>query len=64
VKRSIIFIAVLILLATFGDGLGYFHFVVKPGMIKRFILQAPPPPASVAVTLATTPTACSGGTPP
>ena len=51
-KRSIIFIAVLILLATLGGGLGYFHFVVKPGMIKRFILQAPPPPASVAVAVA------------
>jgi membrane fusion protein, multidrug efflux system len=50
-KRSIIFIAVLILLATLGGGLGYFHFVVKPGMIKRFILQAPPPPASVAVAV-------------
>jgi membrane fusion protein (multidrug efflux system) len=52
VKRSLIFIAVLILLATLGGGLGYFHFVVKPGMIKRFILQAPPPPASVAVAVA------------
>jgi membrane fusion protein (multidrug efflux system) len=51
-KRSIIFIAVLILLATLGGGLGYFHFVVKPGMIKRFILQAPPPPATVAVAVA------------
>jgi len=52
VKRSIIFIAVLILLVTLGGGLGYFQFVVKPGMIKRFILQAPPPPASVAVAVA------------
>ena len=51
-KRSIIFIAVLILLATLGGGLGYFHFVVKPGMIKRFMLQAPPPPATVAVAVA------------
>ncbi len=51
-KRSIIFIAVLILLVTLGGGLGYFQFVVKPGMIKRFILQAPPPPASVAVAVA------------
>jgi membrane fusion protein, multidrug efflux system len=52
VNRTIIFIAVLILLATLGGGLGYFQFVVKPGMIKRFILQAPPPPASVAVAAA------------
>jgi membrane fusion protein, multidrug efflux system len=51
-KRSIIFVAVLILLAALGGGLGYFHFVVKPGMIKRFILQAPPPPATVAVAAA------------
>jgi membrane fusion protein, multidrug efflux system len=48
-KRSIIFIGVLIFLATLGGGLGYFQFVVKPGMIKRFILDSPPPPASVAV---------------
>jgi membrane fusion protein (multidrug efflux system) len=51
-KRSIIFIAVLLSLATLGGGLGYFHFVVKPGMIKRFMLQAPPPPAMVAVAVA------------
>lgn len=51
-KRSIIFIAVLILLAALGGGLGYFHFVVKPGMIRRLILQAPPPPATVAVAVA------------
>jgi membrane fusion protein, multidrug efflux system len=49
-KRSIIFIAVLIGLTALGTGLGYFQFVVKPGMIKSFILAAPPPPASVAVT--------------
>ena len=48
-KRSIIFIAVLISLVTLGGGLGYFQFVVKPGMIKRFILESPRPPASVAV---------------
>jgi membrane fusion protein, multidrug efflux system len=52
VKRGVIFIAVLILLAALGGGLGYFHFFVKPGMIRSFILQAPPPPASVAVAVA------------
>jgi membrane fusion protein (multidrug efflux system) len=52
VKRSIIFIAVLIFLATLGGGLWYFQFVVKPGMLKSFILAAPPPPASVAVATA------------
>ncbi|HUZ91603.1 MAG TPA: efflux RND transporter periplasmic adaptor subunit, partial [Methylocella sp.] len=48
-KRSIIFIGVLIFLATLSGGLGYFQFVVKPEMIKRFILETPHPPASVAV---------------
>jgi len=48
-KRSIIFIVVLLSLIALGGGLGYFQFVVKPGMIKSFILAAPPPPASVAV---------------
>jgi membrane fusion protein, multidrug efflux system len=48
-KRSIIFIVVLIGLVTLAGGLGYFQFVVKPEMIKHIILQASPPPASVAV---------------
>jgi membrane fusion protein, multidrug efflux system len=48
-KRSIIFIAVLIFLAILGGGLGYFQFVVKPEMIKGFMLAALPPPASIAV---------------
>jgi membrane fusion protein (multidrug efflux system) len=56
VKRSIIFIVVLAFLATLGLGLGYFHFVFKPGMIKAFITQAAPPPPSVAVTTAATET--------
>ncbi|MCI0598454.1 MAG: efflux RND transporter periplasmic adaptor subunit [Beijerinckiaceae bacterium] len=53
-KRAIIFIAVLIVLAAVGGGLGYFQFVFKPDMIKQFILQAPPPPATVAVAAAQT----------
>ncbi|HUB64334.1 MAG TPA: efflux RND transporter periplasmic adaptor subunit [Methylocella sp.] len=48
-KRSVIFIAVLIFIVTLGGGLGYFQFVVKPEMLKHFILDAPHPPASVAV---------------
>ena len=52
-KRSIIFVAVLLLLAALGGGLGYFQFIVKPQMIKQFIAQAAPPPATVAVALAT-----------
>ncbi len=55
-KRSIIFIGVLISLVALGGGLGYFQFVVKPEMIKSFILAAPPPPASVAVATARTET--------
>ena len=51
-KRSIIFIGVLIFLAALSVGLGYFQFVVKPGMIKSFILAAAPPPTSVAVATA------------
>ena len=49
-KRSVIFVSVLIFLLALGGGLSYFQFVVKPEMIKRFILEAPPPPASVAAT--------------
>jgi membrane fusion protein, multidrug efflux system len=51
-KRSIIFIGVLIFLAALTVGLGYFQFVVKPEMIKGFILAAAPPPTSVAVATA------------
>jgi membrane fusion protein (multidrug efflux system) len=53
-KRIFVFIAVLFLLVSIGGGLGYFQFVIKPEMIKRLILQAPPPPASVAVATAAT----------
>ncbi len=49
-KRSLVFIAVLVFLVAAGGGLGYFQFVLKPNMIKEFM--APPPPASVAVTTA------------
>jgi len=52
-KRSIIFVAVLLLLVALGGGLGYFQFIVKPQMIKQFIAQAAPPPATVAVAQAT-----------
>jgi len=50
VKRIIIFILVFIFLTALGGGLGYFQFVVKPQMIKTFIAQAAPPPATVAVS--------------
>jgi membrane fusion protein (multidrug efflux system) len=47
-KRSTIFLGVLIFLVTLSVGLGYFQFVFKPEMIKHFILATPHPPASVA----------------
>ena len=53
-KRSIVFLAVLIFLIAIGGGLGYFQFIIKPIMIKQFM--APPPPATVAVTTAATET--------
>jgi len=49
-KRTLIFIAVLVFFAAIGGGLGYFQFVLKPNMIKQFM--APAPPATVAVTAA------------
>ncbi|QBR72068.1 efflux transporter periplasmic adaptor subunit [Beijerinckiaceae bacterium] len=51
-KRIVIFIVVLAFLATLGVGLGYFQFVIKPGMIKSFISQAAPPAPSVSVDTA------------
>jgi membrane fusion protein, multidrug efflux system len=50
-KRTLIFIAVLVFFVAIGGGLGYFQFVLKPNMIKQ--LMAPAPPATVAVTAAT-----------
>lgn len=49
-KRSIIFIATLVLFVALSGGLGYFQFFVKPQMIRQFIAQAAPPPATVAVS--------------
>ncbi|MCI0465833.1 MAG: efflux transporter periplasmic adaptor subunit, partial [Beijerinckiaceae bacterium] len=51
-KRIIVFVAVLVFLAALGGGLGYFQFVLKPEMIRQLILQAPPPPATVAAATA------------
>jgi membrane fusion protein (multidrug efflux system) len=52
-KRSLIFIVTLAGLAALTLGLGYFQFVFKPQMIRKFISQAAPPPATVAVAVAT-----------
>lgn len=49
-KRIVIFILVFVFLTALGGGLGYFQFVIKPQMIKSFIAQAAPPPATVAVS--------------
>jgi membrane fusion protein (multidrug efflux system) len=49
-KRRIIFISILLFLVTLASGLSYFQFVIKPEMIKRFVLAALPPAPSVAVT--------------
>lgn len=48
-KRSIVFILVLLSLAGLCAGLGYFQFVVKPQMIKQFVAQIGRPPVTVAV---------------
>jgi membrane fusion protein (multidrug efflux system) len=50
-KRGIVFIAVLAFFLILGGGLGYFQFVLKPDLLKQFMV--PPPPPSVAVTAAT-----------
>ena len=51
-KRSLIFLIVLIVLVAFTGGLGYFQFFLKPQMVKEFIAKAAPPPTAVAVTVA------------
>jgi len=52
-KRTFIFLVVFLLLAGVTGGLGYFHFLVKPQIIKSFIAKAAPPPPVVAVAKAT-----------
>jgi membrane fusion protein (multidrug efflux system) len=50
VKRSIVFLAVLLALVGLTFGLAYFQFVAKPQLVKDIIAQAGTPPATVAVT--------------
>jgi len=50
-KRSVSFISVLIFIIGVAGSLGYFQYVIKPAMIKNFVLAAAPPPASVAAVL-------------
>ncbi len=49
-RRWIAFIAVFVFLAAIGGGLSYFQFVLKPDLIKRYMVSPPPP--AVAVTRA------------
>jgi len=49
-KRTFLFLFVLILLVSVTGGLGYFQFVIKPQIIKSFIAAAAPPPPAVAAT--------------
>ncbi|HET6377988.1 MAG TPA: efflux RND transporter periplasmic adaptor subunit [Methylocella sp.] len=51
-KRSIVFLSVLILMAVLTGGLWHFQFAVKPGMIKQLILQSAPPAPTVAAAQA------------
>jgi len=47
-KRLIIVSVVSIVIAALLGGLGYFQFVFKPQMIRSFLSQTTPPPATVA----------------
>ena len=49
-KRIIIFSVVAIIVAAFLGGLSYFQFVLKPQMIRQFLSQMTPPPATVHST--------------
>ncbi len=50
VKRSIVFVVVLLLLVGLTGGLAYFQLVAKPELVKAIIAEAGLPPATVAVT--------------
>ena len=50
--KAAIFLIVLVSLAGLSGAFYYFHFKVKPDMIKGFIAKAAPPPTTVAVAQA------------
>lgn len=50
VKRSLVFVLVLVLLVALTGGLAYFQLVAKPELVKALIAEAGTPPATVAVT--------------
>lgn len=50
--KALIFLVVLVSLSGISAGLYYFHFNMKPEIIRGFIMKAAPPPTSVAVATA------------
>ena len=52
VLKSVIFVVVAVVLVALSAGAYYFHFTVKPEMIKGFIAKAAPPAATVAAATA------------
>lgn len=53
VLKTTIFLVVLVVLAGLSGGFYYFHYKVKPEMIRGFIAKAAPPPTSVGAAVAT-----------
>ncbi len=53
VLKALIFLVVLVALTGLSGAAYYFHFKMKPEIIKGFIAKAAPPPTSVAVARAT-----------
>ena len=52
VLKNLLFLVVLVALVGAAGGLYYFHYVVKPEIIRGFIAKAAPPPTTVAATKA------------
>ena len=50
--KTLIFVFAFVVLGGLSAGLYYFHFDMKPGIIKGIIASMAPPPASVAATTA------------
>ena len=50
--KTLIFLIVFVGIVALSGGLYYFHFVVKPEIIKGFIAKAAPPPTTVAAAFA------------
>lgn len=50
--KSLTFVIVLVALVGLSGAFFYFHFYVKPDMIRGFIAKAAPPPTTVAATVA------------